>query len=291
MSDGPTYSQTYGQIHCRTLNINGYRIYTCTCGAGEPVLFLHGFAVSCDYWMPTLAYVGARGYYAIAIDILGFGRSERPDNAPYSLQFFADIFAGVLDALGIERAAVIGHSFGGKLAIAMALAHPDRVRRLIPMDADGFLPPTSSPLMRKIVIHPKLAEGLLWLVGREFVIKKQLTMSFYRPEEYVTPDLIRRARDALLLPENRRSLVAISRHGAKIDLHTSGMRTRLHEIQCPTIVMWGENDRIFPLACAEAAHREIPVSRLVTFPQCGHFPHLEATRSFYGVLLGFLAQP
>lgn len=275
-------------IQANVRNVCGYDLSYLEAGTGQTVLFLHGFAVSSEYWRPTLSLLADCGYHAVALDILGFGNSEKSDTAPYSLHLYADLAIGLLDALGVEQAAIVGHSFGGKLAIATTILFPQRISHLVAMDNDGFLR-APSQLMRKAMSYSAVSETVLWLIGQEPVIRKQLEMSFYQPEHYITTDMVKRGRDALLLPENRRVLKQMSRNAEKIDLSGSGMRARLHEIDCPTLVIWGEQDRVFPLVCAEAARREIPAAQVVTFPHCGHFPHVESARAFHGLLLGFLA--
>lgn len=278
-------------ITSKHVQIQGYDLHLLEVGtrqAAPSVLLLHGFAVSSEYWRPTLELLSSYGYHALALDILGFGESEKSDNAPYSLQLYADLCVGVLDHEGLEKVALVGHSFGGKLALATAIYYPRRVSRLVMMDADGFTR-ASSRLARKLVSFPKMREFMLWLVGRRLVIRKNLEISFYEPALYVTPELIERAHDALSAPDNQQVLYQMSRNSDNIDLHRSGLRLRLHEVRCPTLIVWGQHDRIFPAECARTANQEIPGSHLVLFPRCGHFPHLEAFRAFHGLLTGFLA--
>jgi pimeloyl-ACP methyl ester carboxylesterase len=274
-------------LPARHPNQQGYRLYTIESGSGVPVIFLHGFAVSCEYWRPTLELLGCRGYRAIAVDVLGFGQSEKPPDAPYSLHLYAETFAGLLDALEIEQAFFVGHSFGGKLALATAILYPQRVCGLVAMDTDGFL--SVPTFMRKVTSLPKFGEFFLWLAARESIVRAQLNMSFYNPKPYVSPEMIVRGRDALMLAENRAVLIQMSHHKDEIDLGGSGLRKRVGEIRCPTLVVWGGNDRVIAPRCGETARREIPGAKLVVFPNCGHFPHVEAFREFHGLLLGFLA--
>ncbi len=269
------------------VTVHGYGLHMMEAGNGPAVLLLHGFAVSSLYWQPTLELLGNAGYRAIAIDVLGFGDSDKPPHAPYSLHLYADLCAGLLDVLGLEQATVVGHSFGGKLALATAVLHQPRVRRLVVMDTDGFLQvPT---IMRRITSLPGVGKGMLWLAGRDAVVRAQLRVSFRNPDQHVTPEMIARGRDAMLRPENGRVLMQLSHNATYIDLRTSGLRARLSELRCPTLIVWGEDDRVIPLSCGETARREIPGAHLVRFPNCGHFPHVEAFRAFHGLLLGFLA--
>lgn len=269
------------------VTIDGFRLHLLEAGAGPAVLLLHGFAGSAEDWRPTAGQLARAGYRAVAVDGLGFGRSAKPGDAPYSLAHSAGLYAGLLDALGIGRAAVVAHSMGGKYALALALLHPTRVAGLTLAASDGFA--EASPMTRAGG-WPLLGGALLWLSARPAVARAMLGASFFAPEAHVTEELLARAREALLGPENRRALTALSRRYDATDLRRTGLATRLGELRAPTLLVWGEEDRVFPLAtCGRAAAAAIPGARLATIPRCGHFPQIEAARAFQGLLLGFLA--
>jgi pimeloyl-ACP methyl ester carboxylesterase len=268
------------------VSVQGYPIHALDSGAGPPVLLLHGFAGDAEEWRPTLQFLAGQGYRAIAVDALGFGRSDKPGDAPYSLKLYADLYAGLLDILGLEQATLVGHSLGGKLALATSLLHPDRVKRLILVDSDGFIVP--SPLTQAGA-WPLLGPALLRLSAQPFSVRALLTTAFAHPETHVTPERVNRFSAALGAPDNRRVLRAISRRYDATDLRRTGLRSRLKELRCPTLLIWGAADRVFAPKYGAIAQREIPGARLVTIPDCGHFPHIEAPRAFRGLLVGFLA--
>jgi pimeloyl-ACP methyl ester carboxylesterase len=276
------------QIISNTIRIQGYTLHFLACGRGPAVILLQGFPVSADYWRPTLELLGRSGYRAIAVDTLGFGQSDKPDHAPYSLPFFANLYADLLDALNLEHATFVGHSFGGKLALSTAVLHPQRVSRLVLLDSDGF---TSIPYFIRVP-GPlgRVGELLLWLSSHPALIRAQMQLAFYDPTPHVTPGMVALGSDVLRLPKNRRVLMLMSRRYKDNDLLHSGLRARLGELRIPTLVIWGEHDRVFAPCYGEIASREIPCARLVTIPRCGHFPHIETPRVFHGLLLGFLAK-
>lgn len=267
--------------------IGGYALHTIEAGDGPAVLLLHGFAGSAEDWRPTVALLARAGYRAIALDALGFGRSAKPGDAPYSLALFADLAAALLDAAGVGHAAVVAHSMGGKHALALALRHPARVASLALVASDGFA--EASPLTRAGG-WPLLGGALLWLSARPAMVRAMLGAAFYAPGEHLSDELLARARAALLGPANRRALTALSRRYDATDLRRTGMAQRLHELAAPALLVWGEADQIFPLATSgRAAAAALPAASLVAIPRCGHFPQLEAPRAFHGLLLGFLA--
>lgn len=288
-TDDPAAEECPSPMACRAsfVVVRGYRLYTLECGSGPPVILLQGFPVSSDYWRPTLELLGRSGYRAIAVDTLGFGRSEKPARAPYSLFFFARLFAELLDVLGLEQATLVGHSFGGKLALATAILHPHRVRQFVLLNSDGFIP---IPLFVRVpgpLAH--VGELFLWLLSHPSLVRSQMHLAFHEPERYVTPEMVQLGQDVLRVPENRRVLMLMSLRFQDNDLEGTGLRARLRELRCPALIIWGQQDRVFPPRLGEVARQEIPGARLVTIPSCGHFPHIEASRPFHGVLMGFLS--
>jgi pimeloyl-ACP methyl ester carboxylesterase len=265
----------------------GRRLRVLTAGSGPAVLLLHGFAVNADDWLPTIAQLAGAGYRAIAPDALGFGRSEKPGGAAYSLRSYAELYAGLLDAFEVEQAAVVGHSMGGKYALATTIVHPARVSRLLIADSEGFM---QIPLfMRKGGSLPFLGEAILALTAQPALIRMQLGGAFANPGRYVTPELVERGRATLADPGVRQTMLALSRNYEANDLKGSGLWPRLAKIRCPTLIVWGAEDRMFPARYAKDALAAIPGARLVVIPNCGHFPQIEAAEKFNDLLLGFLA--
>lgn len=275
-------------MHSRLITVGGYRLHLLEAGRGPLVLLLHGFAGSAEDWRPTGEALARQGYRAVAVDLLGFGRSAKPADAPYSLELMAGLLAGLLDALGAGRAGVVAHSMGGKYALALALLRPARVAALALVSPDGFA--EASPLTRAGG-WPLVGPALLWISARPAVVRLMLSAAFFEPEAHVTAAILERGRAALLGAENMRALTALSRRYDATDLGLTGLRVRLGELRAPALLVWGEEDRVFPLAtCGRAAAAEIPGAQLLAFPRCGHFAQIEAARPFRGALAGFLAR-
>lgn len=275
-------------MHSRYMVVGGYRLHLLEAGRGPVVLLLHGFAGSAEDWRPTGEALAGLGYRVLAVDALGFGRSAKPGDAAYSLALMAGLYAGLLDALEVARAAVVAHSMGGKYALALALLHPQRVTALALAASDGFT--TASPLTRAGG-WPLVGPALLWLSARPAVVELMLRAAFVAPEEHLSEAVLARGRAALLGADNRRALTALSRRYDATDLGRSGLRARLGELRAPALLVWGEGDRVFPVeTCGRAAAAAIPGAQLLTIPRCGHFPQIEAARTFRGALAGFLAR-
>ncbi|MGQ9876534.1 MAG: alpha/beta fold hydrolase [Chloroflexus sp.] len=266
--------------------IDGFRLRVLTAGQGPAVLLLHGFVVSADDWIPTIRLLAASGFQAIAPDALGFGASDKPGGAVYTLRRYADLNAGLLRFFAVDQAAVVGHSMGGKHALATTILYPQQVSRLVIADSEGFM---QLPLfMRKGGAIPFLGEALVGLSALPFVVRMQLQTAFANPDRYITPDLIARGTATLGNPEIRRTMVALSRYFDANDLRGSGLWPRLAAIRQPTLIMWGAEDRLFPVRYAYEAQRALPHARLEIIPNCGHFPMIEAADRFHQLLLEFL---
>ncbi len=271
----------------QTITVNGYRLRVLSAGQGPAALLLHGFVVSADDWIPTMKILAAAGYQAIAPDALGFGASDKPGGSAYSLRRYADLNAGVLTAFGVERAAVVGHSMGGKHALATTILYPQRVERLVIADSEGFM---QLPLfMRKGGSLPFLGEAIIALSALPAVVRMQLRTAFADPDRYVTPELVARGTATLRDPAIRHTMVSLSRFFDANDLRGSGLWPRLAEMKQPTMIIWGKEDRLFPVKYAYEAKRALPHARLEIIPNCGHFPMIEAAERFHRLLREFLA--
>ena len=269
------------------LTVKDYRLHCIAAGHGPLVLLLHGFAGSADEWLPTVRVLATAGYRAVAVDALGFGRSAKPTDADYGLALQADLYNDLIPLLGADRAVLLAHSMGGKFAVATAVLHPQRVAGLVLAGSDGFV---QSAHMAQAGMVDWLGDAMLRFAARPQFIRQMLASTFYRPESYLTDEILSRSRKAIGDPAYRAALVALSARYNHTDLRATGIYARLNEISAPTLLVWGDHDVFFDLNCAHEAQRAIPTATLAVMRDCGHFPQIEAARAFRGLLLGFLAR-
>lgn len=250
-------------------------------GRGEPLLLIHGFGCSSHSWrkvIPTLA----RRYRVIAPDLNGFGWTQRPrDPAAYSLEGQERLLLGVLDALGIDRFHVAGHSYGGGLAIWLAARMPDRVRSLTLI---ASVLPDYSIQQRQIWARFR---GLNWLLVHFFVlsrgaIRKALELCYEDPAE-VTPELIESYRERLLVEG-----VEDSYYGLMAPLELPTPQVDLGALTVPTLLAWGDHDRLIPFEKIEPYLRVLPSRETVIFDHCGHAPMEERPQELLAHMLPFL---
>ncbi|NMC68884.1 MAG: alpha/beta fold hydrolase, partial [Myxococcales bacterium] len=247
-------------------------------GQGPAVVLLHGYGSSLDVWDPVVPALETR-HRVVALDLKGFGRSARPEG-DYSPAAQAALVLGLLDRLGIDRTAVVAHSWGSSVALALALAAPERVTRLALYDAwvyEEQLPPFL--LWSRA---PGLGEFLFagWYAER---VADKMALAFYDPTR-LTQELVDALEEALERPGTVAAALAAAR-GQRFE----AIEGRYGTIDRPVLLLWGREDAVSPPAIGERLAAELPDARLVVYPRCGHFPMVEALAASTRDLVEFLA--
>jgi pimeloyl-ACP methyl ester carboxylesterase len=270
------------------VQIHGHEVRYRDEGQGPVLLLLHGIAGSSRAWrevMPALA----EGHRVIAPDLLGHGESAKPVG-DYSLGAYASGLRDLLDALGVERATLVGQSFGGGVAMQLAYQHPDRCERLVLVDSGG-LGREVNPILRAATLP--LAEYVMPVLVPAFVKERGDAVSRFLRDKGIRSGRAAEvwlAYRSLTETENRKAFVRTVRSVIDPGGQTVSAMDRLYlAAEVPTLIVWGEDDSIIPVGHAHAAHEAIPGSRLELFEGVGHFPHVEAPERFVEVLLDFLA--
>jgi pimeloyl-ACP methyl ester carboxylesterase len=274
----------------RFVGIGGLEVHYKMAGEGEPVfLLLHGFAASTFSWREVMGPLGEMGT-AIAYDRPGFGLTERPlpgewsGPSPYSPQAQVGLALGLMDALGVSRAVLVGNSAGGALAVQVALAFPQRVQALVLVSpaiySRGGLPPFLWPLL-----STPQAQKLGPLLARSFATSGQrlAELAWHDPGK-LTEQIWEGYRKPLRAQNWDRALWEVMRAGPMPPL-----AQRLGELQVPVLVITGDDDRVVPVEQTARAAREIPGARLVLLPACGHVPQEECPEAFLEALKDFVS--
>jgi pimeloyl-ACP methyl ester carboxylesterase len=251
-------------------------------GAGDPVVMLHGLGATKASFLPTVAAL-AGSHRVHALDLPGFGDSVKPVGAAYDPRFFADAVVGALDALGIERAHLVGNSMGGRVSLELGLRHPDRVGRI------ALLAPSLAWLRERRwagllrAVRPEL--GLVQPAPRFVVerIARSMVPGGHDGWSAVGVDEFLRS---YLTPRGRAAFYAAAR---SIYLeHPDGFWTRLRELQGESLFVWGRQDRIVPIGFARHVREALPAAEHLEL-DCGHVPQLESPRETHAALREFLA--
>jgi 2-hydroxy-6-oxonona-2,4-dienedioate hydrolase len=273
----------------RKTEANGLLIRYLTAGEGPPLLLLHALGESALDWRWVLSDL-ARTHRVYAPDLPGFGDSAKPA-ADYSPAFFERFAAAFLDALEVERTAVIGNSLGGLIALRLALSESSRISALALIDSAGLGREVSSAL--KWPALPGYGEAAITLsktpLGATQRAWLRIPLLFARPER-VPPEWIEEQYRLSQLPGFSQAVVAALR--AQVD--PGGQREvlldRLPSLEIPTLVVWGESDRIFPVSQARDAVAHLREGSLELVPDCGHLPHVERPKRFVAALDRFLGE-
>jgi pimeloyl-ACP methyl ester carboxylesterase len=277
-----------GTIPLSHVKIHGHDVRYRRAGSGEVIVLLHGLAGSSRTWknvMPQLA----EHYDVIAPDLLGHGESAKP-MGDYSLGAMASGLRDLLAMLDVDRATIIGQSFGGGVAMQLSYQHPELVDRLV-LVGSGGLGREVSWILRLLTLPG--AEQLMPLMFPGFVADRGNDMSRFLHRRGLRLPLINemwRAYSSLAGAENRKAFVRTMRGVIEPGGQSVSALDRLYLAGAlPTLIVWGDNDGIIPVEHAYAAHVAIPESRLAILEGVGHFPHAEAPEQFLEVLLDFMA--
>jgi pimeloyl-ACP methyl ester carboxylesterase len=262
----------------RHITVDGTALRYIDEGRGPPVVFLHGLGASMYAWRKNLAPVAAAGYRVIAFDNRGFGFSDKPatgyDNASY-----ARLTVALLDSLHLPDAVLIGHSMGGAIAAEVAIAHPERVRGLVLIGSAG-LGAREPPLFR-VGRWPLVGPLLLAFRGRG--LTQRLLKATYADPGKVSAADVDQYYAPVAEPEYGRSLRAVLR-----EFRFDGLAGRLDHITAPTLVLWGEADRLVPITLGRALAAGIPRAAFLSVPSAGHAVQEEAPDEVNRLLLRFL---
>ncbi len=264
-----------------TIAAAGLRTNCHDVGQGDPVLLIHGSGPGVSAWanwrlvMPALA----QQRRVIAPDMAGFGYSERPAGFAYGLDAWVRQAVGLLDALGIARADLVGNSFGGGLALALAIRHPERVRRLVLMGSVGV----------PFAITPGL--DAVWGYEPSFEAMRALLDIFAFDRALVNDELARLRYEASIRPGFHESFAAMfpaprQRWVDALASRESDIRRLPHE----TLVIHGREDRVIPLANAYTLADWLPRAQLHVYGRCGHWTQIEHAARFARLVGGFLAE-
>jgi pimeloyl-ACP methyl ester carboxylesterase len=270
-------------LEARYESVGGQRVRFVRAGAtsGSAVVLIHGFGSSLYTWKDVIPALAAR-HDTIALDLPGFGESDRP--AELSLEDLPRTVLGLMDRLGIERAALVGNSMGGATAAIVAATAPGRVSRLVLIDAAGFnLEPQTMPGMVRLTTS-WVAPVLGLLPGRRLVVESSLRQVFH-DDSLVTKE---RVSEYLAPTQRPGTFEALRSFGASLGERPEVVAAALPAISAPTLVIWGDDDRWIPLADADRFLATIAGARKVVIPACGHVPQEEKPAEVARLLLEFL---
>lgn len=269
----------------RFCEVDGVRVHYQEAGSlsAPPVLLIHGFTASNFVWNDVLVPIAESGLRVIAPDLVGFGFSGKPREGEYTIEAQARTIVGLMDRLGIESATLVGSSYGAAVAATCALDYAERVSRLVLVDAVINDHARRRPLLR-LAATPLLGDVLSPLMmGSRRLIHQQLKKGYAPQSRHLfTEQRIKAHHRPLAAASTQRAALSTLRRW-----RAGRIEEEAHRIQQPTLLIWGANDPVIPLAHGRRLFELMPDSRLVVFRHCGHMPMEEYPREFTEVLTDF----
>ena len=285
--EGTVPAEQLADPDSKFIEVNDLNVHYKTYGRGEPVfILLHGFGASLFSWHEVTAPLAEYGT-VIAYDRPAFGLTERPmeweGESPYSPQSQVELVIGLMDALGIEKAILVGNSAGGTISMMAALQYPERVQALILVDpavyAGGGAPSWTRPILNTPQMNRigPLISRQLQARGPEFI-----ELAWHDPSK-ITPEIMDGYQKPLQAESWDKALWFLT-----VSSRESRLAERVGELTLPTLVITGDDDRIVPTEQSLKLTDELPNAQLVVIPQCGHLPHEEHPDLFMQAVIDFL---
>lgn len=253
-----------------------------------PVVFVHGFAAALTTWDDIAPLFPAERFTLYLIDLKGFGFSSKPCTGSYAIEEQAAVTAAFIKSMGLSRVILTGHSLGGAIVLLVTLQARDRgdtglVARLILVACSAY--PQKLPRLMGWLRIPLLARIGMALIPVRTIVRYTLARVFHDTRA-ITPERIRRYERCF----GRRGMAGVLIRSARaIDPGSYGAITaRYREIDVPTLIVWGKEDRIVRIGQGKRLAEEMPDARLAVLDGCGHNPHEERPRETFAAIMEFL---
>lgn len=267
------------------INVDGARVHFQEFGdpRDPTIILIHGYTASVYVWNVVAPIIAAAGFRVIAIDLIGFGYSEKPSWFEYTINAQARMIARFMDRLGIGKATLVGSSYGGAVAATLALDYAARVEKLVLIDAVINDDLKNHPILRLGTV-PGLGEVITpFLIDSKRYMRHRMHNTLASANHHLINDervenIVRPLSNA----EGHRSALATSRNW-----DANRIEQDAHLINHPTLLIWGEDDKIIPVTNGHKLYDAILHSRLVVLKDCGHVPQEEKTDVFAELVTEF----
>jgi len=237
-------------------------------GDGEPFLILHGWGGSSGSWIEVQEILAKEGFKVVVPDFPGFGKSHSPP-VSWEVGDYRDFIFSLVEKIGLEKISLMGHSFGGRVAIKFATLYPERLKNLILCSSAGIKHELTPP--QKIILKLALIGNFLFsrrLLRRFKDVARNIFYSFLRKKDYTKAKGVMRETFQKVIAEN--------------------LESELSKIKTRTLLIWGEKDKSVPLEDAYLMKEKIPQSILEVIPGASHTPNLEEPKKLAEIISKFL---
>ncbi len=252
--------------------------------AANPTLVLiHGFSASTYVWKTVAPMLADLHFHVVAVDLLGYGYSDKPSAFDYTIGSQARMIERLMDRLGIGRATVIGSSYGGAIAATVALDYPERVEKLVLVDS-VINDDQRENLLLKLAAIPLIGEFITpFLIDSKTFLKYRMQSTIAPANHHlITRERIEAVRRPLSAADGHRSLLRTTRNWDACRIEQDA-----NLINQPTLIIWGEEDTVIPIRNGEKLSDEILNSRFIVLKNCGHVPQEEKPERFVQLVTEF----
>lgn len=275
------------QLKDQYIKVGNIRTRYWALGDGKSTtILIHGLGGYIENWEDNIAAL-AQDRRVYALDLPGFGCSDKPQ-ARFSIPYFTKFVKEFMIVQDVDKATLIGESMGGAIVLQFALQYPHQVEKMVLADSVG--------LGKEVEIYSRI--GSLLILGELFTrpnrkASAQLARRLFYNQDLITDQMVEKGYEMSSLPGAQRCLLSALRSmyniwGVKSDVYRP-ILDRLEEIRVPTLIIWGAQDRLLPVAHAHLAAKRVPNARLHIFDPCGHVPIIERAQEFNALVIAFLS--
>jgi Predicted hydrolases or acyltransferases (alpha/beta hydrolase superfamily) len=272
----------------RFVNVDGARVHFQEFGdeSDPPIILIHGYTASVYVWHTVAPLIADAGFRVVAIDLIGFGYSEKPSWFEYTINAQARMITRFMDRLGIGKATIVGSSYGGAVAATVALDYAARVEKLVLVDAVINDDVKNHPVL-KLGAYRGLGEVItpFLIDSRRFMRRRMHHTLAAANHHMITDERVENILRPLSNAEGHRSALATSRNW-----DANRIEQDAHLINHPTLLIWGEDDTVIPVKNGHKLYDSMLHSRLVVLKDCGHVPQEEKSEAFVGLVTDFCRQ-
>lgn len=246
-------------------------------GKGEPLVLIHGIFSSAFVWHKNIDEL-SRYFDVIAVDLKGYGYSDKHSDGRYSRENIRQFMIDFMDAINVEKAIVAGHSWGGGVAMDLALAYPQRVEKLVLIDSAGY--PLKHNFLSWLLKLPGMGKFFLALCDKDtlqWILKKGV---FFDPSLVTTEEI-----EGWIRPYYVKGSVQAALELRNFDFVIG---KNIKDISCPALIIWGQDDKCLPVKFAERFKQDIKGSVLKIIPNCGHNPQEEKPKEVNELIRKFV---
>jgi pimeloyl-ACP methyl ester carboxylesterase len=274
----------YNPEHSWFTRVNGVRVHYQEAGDenATPIILIHGFISSNLIWSHVLEPLAQAGFRAIAPDLPGYGYSDKPADAKYTIEEQAHAVIGLMDRLGIDQAVIAGASYGGAVASIIALEYPERVKKLVLVGAV-----TNDDAKKKFLLRvscmPLIGDVATPLfLGSRWILRKRMEDMYRRMGRPINEKMVASRHHLLATSNTHRAMIRTARRWSanRIEREASLIRQ-------PTLLVWGDDDGHIPIENAIRMRDTLPNARLIVFRNCGHLPPAEQPERFVEMVSNF----